>query len=192
MSAPPTFTETFWYGNAVGNTGGVFSTSIAQVPQVADYAALYRQYRINWVKVMLLPDLAATSIDVNTMYQNNAGALASAGLGRIAYAINDTPALPVPLAEQDVLQDNGAKVVPLRSKWSVSYKPVVTQFTSDAAGGAGVALRSRNRPFLSFDLHGADPLHYGVSYWISHYVGNPAAQTWRVYMKVNFSLRDPK
>lgn len=190
INPTPTFTETYFVPQAptiLGNAGGNFSVSISQVPQIAQYSNLYRQYRINWVKVMLFPELSGDSVDVNSIYMQNAVGGNAAGKPRIAYAINDTPNLPVPLAESDVLTDNGCKVKTLGSKWSVSFKPCVDATVS----AAGVGVRQRLQPWLSFAAAGqVDPQHYGVSYWITHYQAAGAVQTFRVYYKVNFSLRD--
>lgn len=187
----PTFTETFRQPQQIlGNTGGTFAVSIAQLPQLLQYSNLYRQYRINWVKVMIFSELGGDAVDVNTLFQNNAGGVAGAGVARIAYAINDTPNLPPPASEADILTDNGCRVKIIRGKWSTSFKPVVDQEIT-TGGVAGVGQRQMSKPFLNFAAAGqVDPAHYGVSYWISHYVGNPAATTYSVYYKVNFTLRD--
>lgn len=191
----PTFTETFQNPQQpviLGNAGGNFQVNIGQIPQIAQYFNLYRQYRINWVKVMIFPELAGDVGDVNMLYaQNNAGGNA-AGRARIAFAINDTPGLPLPANEGDVLQDNGCRVQSLGSKWSVSFKPVVDQQIV-SGGVASVGTRLKQRSWLNFAVApNIDPTHYGVSYWISHYVGIPSATTYKVYYKVNFTLRDAK
>lgn len=202
----PTFTETYLSpvngGVIVGNAGGIFQVRISDIPQVADYQTLYRQYRINWVKVMLVPDFAGTSIDINQVYaQNNAGGNA-AGAPRIAFVVNDTPGLAAPANEGEVLEDNGCRIQSLlRGVWSKSFRPVPDKsaLTLDAQGQplTGVYVRERKQPFLSFaapQLPGNNPLHNGISYWISHlaFGQQPAVMTWKVYYKVNFSLRDPQ
>lgn len=193
----PTFTETYLSplngGIVVGNQGGVFKVRISDIPQIADYQTLYRQYRINWVKVILVPDFAGTSVDINTAYQNNAGGVAQAGLARIVWVKNTTPAVANPANEGEVLEDNGCKISPMLSKWTASFKPVTDKYTGDAGGGAGVAVREKFRGFLSFaDQAGNNPEHYGISYWLSHQTPGGAQQTWKCYLKVNFTLRDPQ
>lgn len=201
VNPTPTFTETFRAADVVtnipgfpnGQVGGVFKYRISDIPQIADYQQLYRQYRINWIKVMLLPEVAATVTDVNTLFQNNAAAIAVAGQARIVYVINDTPAVPNPANENDVLTDNGCKIRSLVNKWSCSFRPVTDKYTSDAAGGAGVATREKYRGFLSFAAQaGNNPEHGGVSYWISHYAPNAVNCSWKCYVKINFTLRDPE
>lgn len=188
----PSFTETYAKGDVSTNAGGQFVVRISDIPQIGDYKALYQQYRINWVKVFLLPDFAGGS-DPNTYSYNQATALPSNGDARIAWAINDTSALPDPANEADVLTDNGAKVMVIKSKWSASFKPRPDKYMGTALGDAGVAVREKFKQWLNFaDLDGDNPLHRGISYWISSIVANAGTQKFNVYFKVNFSLRDPK
>lgn len=184
----PTFTETFRRSTQlnVGYGGGLFQVKINDIPQIADYQALYQQYRINWVKVTLIPDF--TSYDPSTYLV----APASITAPRIAWAINDTPAQVAPTSIDDVLSDNGAKIKPLGAKWSCSFKPRPDKFTGDATGGSGVAVRERNQSWLSFADFLVNPLHNGVAFFIDYVATGSASQRFNVYYKVNFSLRDPK
>lgn len=186
----PTFTETYFSKTITCNQGGIFNVRISDLPQVADYSNLYQQYRINWVKVMLVPDFGAS--DPNTYAQNFVGGVPAVSNARIAWAINDTPNLVAPVSEADVLTDNGAKVKSLVTKWQASFKARADMFTGDAAGGPGVAVRQKQRSFLSFAEGAANPLHNGISYWISALAAGGGDQAYKVYFKVNFTLRDPK
>lgn len=194
----PTFVETYAAntlninGGTVGG-GGQFTARISDVPQIADYKALYRQYRINWIKVMLIPDASGAASDLNAAAYNQANTIAYSGMGRIAWVINDTPAQPDPTDEKDVLTDNGAKVRAIKTMWSQSFKPRPDKFTGDAAGGAGVAVREKFNQWLSFaELDGNNPVHRGISYWITHPGGGGSVLKYNVYFKVSFSLRDPQ
>jgi len=189
----PTFTETYKSGLVTANTGGQFTARISDIPQIADYLALYNQYRINWIKVMLIPDFG--SADPNTYSQNFVGGIPSVANARIAWAINDTPNLPNPVSEADVLTDNGAKIKTLTNKWQQSFKPRPDKFTGTAVGGSGVAVREKFNQWLSFAepaFPANNPIHRGVSYWISALSATGGDQAYHVYYKVNFSLRDPK
>lgn len=106
MNRLPTFTETCVLARITANAGGVFSVSMDQIPQLAQYSNLYRQYKINWAKFTLLSD---TTVYDGT--QTATGAFAP----RVAWAINDTPNITAPASEADLLQDNGARVKPLLS-----------------------------------------------------------------------------
>lgn len=197
LNPTPAFTETYaGVGLVVPapvGAGGQFSVRITDLPQLAQYTALYRQYKINWVKVMLIPDASGGAPDINQIVQNQNAVLPFEGMGRIAWVINDTPALAPPANEDDVLTDNGCKIRPLKTMWSCSFRPRPDAYTGDAAGGAGVATREKSNQWLSFAAQGQqDPLYRGVSYWITLPGGNQATMSYNVYYKVNFSLRDPK
>lgn len=182
----PTFVETYNFGT-IATGPGIFQVRISDIPQIADYVNLYNQYRINWVKVTLLP--RHNSYDPSSYLATGRGNQ----MPRIAWAINDTPALQPPANEQDVLTDNGAKVKPIVTMWTQSFKPRPDKFTGDAAGGAGVAVREKFNQWLSFaPLQGNNPFHNGISYYISSAVQGSDAPQFDVYYKVSFSLRDPK
>lgn len=187
----PTFIETYNGGQVLANAGGQFTARISDIPQIVDYQALYQQYRINWIKVTLVPDFGGT--DPNTYNQNFVGGIPATANARIAWAINDTPALANPVNEADVLTDNGAKIRTLASMWSASFKPRPDKYTGDAGGGAGVPVREKFKQWLSFaDLAGNNPIHRGISYWITALTAGGGTQAYNVYYKVSFSLRDPK
>lgn len=198
LNPTPTFVETFaksaitiTAGN--GGIGGVFASRITDVPQLAQYSNLYKQYRINWIKVMLIPDYNYNSVDRNAAQYNATIPTGYVGMSRIAYAINDSPALVNPANENAVLEDNGCKIKTIGAKWSQSFKPVpdVGALATGAANPVGA--RQRFKQWFNFDTvtTGNNPLHYGISYWITHL--NPGLDVnYNVYYKVNFSLRDPQ
>lgn len=197
----PMFVETYSGGVLpVRNVApGQFTVRISDIPQIADYVALYNQYRINWVRVMLIPDYNTASADVNaTQYNLGVAGTSGFGMARIAWAINDTPNLPDPVDEAQVLSDNGAKVKAIGTKWSVSFKPRPDKFTGTATGDAGVAVREKFNQWLSFaSLSGNNPVHRGVSFCVTAPNATPAGQdpvflNYNIYYKVSFSLRDPK
>lgn len=183
MSKAPTFTETLALPNVPANAGGVFTFSIDQVPQLAQYSDLYRQYRINWCQVKLICN--------TNSYDPGAGF--TQGMPRISWAINDTPALVAPVNEADLLTDNGVKTRALVTTWTQSCKPTPDLAMANVAGGGLIPVRQRRSPYLNFLAPGANPTHYGISYWISQALAGGAPVTsFDVYVKINFSLRDPK
>lgn len=191
----PTFTETYAKSTVASNAGGVFAARISDIPQVAQYSNLYKQYRINWIKVMLVPDFNSMNADHNAAAYNASIPIQDFGMARIVYAINDSPALVNPANEAVVLEDNGCKIKPLGAKWSCSFKPVPDVSMIANTTGAAIATRSKFRQWFNFDdvTTGNNPLHYGVSYYITQLVANTQANpTYNVYYKVNFSLRDPQ
>lgn len=197
LSRLPTFVETYsksvvTIAAGAGGAGGVFAARITDIPQLAQYANLYKQYRINWVKVMLVPDYNYNSVDRNAAQYNATIPTGYVGMSRIAFAINDSPALVAPANEAAVLEDNGCKIRTIGTKWTCSFKPVPDVSTVSNTGG-NIATRQRYKQFFNFDTvtTGNNPLHYGVSYWITHL--NPGLDVnYNVYYKVSFSLRDPQ
>lgn len=194
----PTFVETFSKSAVIipggaGGIGGVFASRITDVPQIAQYSNLYKQYRINWIKVMLVPDYNYNASDRNAAQYNATVPTGNVGMARIVFAINDSPALAAPLNEAQVLEDNGCKIRTVGTKWQCSFKPVpdVGALATGAANPVGA--RQRFKQWFNFDsvTTGNNPLHYGVSYWITHF--NPGLDVvYNVYYKVSFSLRDPQ
>lgn len=194
MGNQPTFVETFRKvisgspQEVTTNGGVVFSMNITQIPQIAQYTNLYRQYRINWVRVMLLPQY--NSFDPAAAV----GVAGQATLPRIVWAINDTPALVPPASEAELLEDNGCKVRTLSNKWSCSFKPRPDTQTLFAGGAQNVSTRQKYAQWFNFPEGAAiAPEHYGVSAYISQLVtGAGIPMKFDVYYKVNFTLRDPQ
>lgn len=201
LSNQPTFVETFqlprdnMFVPCNGGLGKYFAVKIQDVPQVASYANLYTQYRINWVKVMLLPIYNTQSSDFNAANYNQTSAVASAGMARIVYSIQDSPGQVAPTTENEVLEDNGCKIKPMGSKWSCSFKPVA-DITQDNGAGGIIPVRSARKQWFNFDTAtpANNPLHGGVKAFIS--LPGTASDTngisWYAYYKVSFSLRDPQ
>lgn len=191
----PTFVETYSKSSIPTNAGGVFSARISDIPQIAQYATLYKQYRINWIKVTLVPDFNSQAADHNAAAYNATVPTQNFGMARIVYAINDSPQLTVPATEADVLEDNGCKIKSLGPKWSCSFKPVPDVGVASGTTGNTIWTRQKFRQWFNFDTvtTGNNPLHYGVSYYITQLVANTQANpTYNVYYKVSFSLRDPQ
>lgn len=195
----PTFVETFAApARAVANLGGVFSVRISDIPQVAQYFQLYKQYRINWVKVILVPDYNYDIAEPNQGAANvlaPGGSLGAQGMARIAFAVNDSPQLQVPPNEAFVLSDNGCKIQTIRNKWSCSFKPVPDVAVIGTAANP-VWARQKFRQWFNFAdpvTPGDNPIHYGVSYYITQGVNAPANPAqFNTYYKISFSLRDPQ
>lgn len=193
------FTETFIPSPAfVSNGALVFTGQIGGLPQYAQYAALYNQYRINWVQVMLVPQFNSNAEDGNSFIYNNSVGLGGFGMSRIAWAVQDTPSLnpasAVPASEQAVMTCNGAKVRSIGSKWSCKFRPVIgTDVNAGTAVAGTILARSKSRPFLNFTGNPlTEAIHYGVQAYISTYTTGGATPSFYIYYKINFTLRDPK
>lgn len=194
----PTFTETFKVArqNVVvpigGGTGSVFKVRFNDIPQWLQYNNLYTQYRINWIKVMLIPQYNTDSSDYNAAESNAIIPAPYAGMARIVYAIQNSPNVQAPAAEDDVLQENGCKIKAFKSKWSCSFKPVPDVTQSTATGQ--IYTRQKFRQWFNIDTltTGNNPEHGAVTTFISLPGGGTGSITYFAYFKVNFTLRDPK
>lgn len=203
LAINPTFTETFLktadnvlVTAGTPGTGSVFKVRISDIPQVAQYMTLYTQYRINWVKVMLIPNYNSAGADHNVADYNRLNATPYQGMARIVYSIQDSPNEQIPVSEAEVLSDNGCKIKAFKTKWSCSYKPVpdVKQSTGD---NNAVYTKQAFKQWFNYDptLLGNNPEHGAVTSWIT-LPGDPTLRdstlSFYCYYKVNFSLRDPK
>lgn len=200
MNPTPTFVET--YAKSAINVpsgaglGQVFGARITDIPQVGQYSNLYKQYRINWIKVMIVPDFSGLASDNNSAAYNAGAGIGSVGMTRVAWAIQDSPGVAAPATEAIVLQDNGAKVKALGSKWSCSFKPVpqVAQIT-DIAAGTQVYAKQKFKQWFNFDtvLTGNNPFHGACAAFFTLPPSVvPTSVNLNVYYKVSFSLRDPQ
>lgn len=173
----PSFVETYaLVDNISSQAGGVFGTAFNLIPQSPQYANLYNQYRINWCQYTIVPQW--------TSYDPNNAATISAP--RIVYSIQDTAsdALALPASEQDVLLDNGCKIRMLDKPLRIKHRPVPQLGMATQAGFASVS-----KKMTWIDMNSPNVPHGWVNYWITN--GGPAV-AFRVYVKVSFSLRDPK
>lgn len=202
----PTFVETFHnaggdptrpYGDFTvtpAGTGKIFKVAISDLPQFAQYASMYNQYRINWVKILLIPDYNMKSADANAATYNLASVVQNYGQIRVVHAINDSPALGPPPNEGAVLTDNGCKIRALGSKWSVSFKPTPDVALTDR-NNAAVWMKPKYRQFFNFNTTelGDNPDHGSVQAFFTLASDTPTSTIpCRVYYKVSFTLRDPK
>lgn len=185
----PTFTETFSLPElTTGTTGtmaGLLAVAMNQVPQWTDYAALYNQYCIKSVQFILMPEY-------DQYDSNNSATAATAAVTapRFVYAVNDSAQQVTPTSELQVLQDNGAKIRTLDRPIKIRCRPVAQVAFTDSNGNA--QFETRKSRWLSFQNSGT--AHSGVAWAITQTVPNsvlglPAVKP---YVKLTFSLRDPK
>lgn len=196
-SSHPVFTETYLMSNANGGEislaggfsyQGVWTVSMAQIPQLAQYSGLYSRYKVLKAQLMLLPDFL--SADFNQAQSNTAGAQSRSGITRLAYAINNTPQTPVPANEAALLKDNGCKIKYLNNKQIIKFRPVPNLETN---GTLTEVVFSKN-PWINFDS-ALPPAYFGVAYSLTTPGGGPAPNPQdilHVYVKVTFCLADPR
>lgn len=193
----PTFTETYQAKRSgtplvLGpNAGFLLTTAIDQIDQIAQYSALYTKYKIVKASWLLLPIFSAGSSDQNSTAYNNSQGQPYVGDARVVYSIQDSPNEQVPANEQAVLQDNGCKIKMVRGKLTIRARPVPQLQLAN-----GVYETERQSPWLNFDTVAGftAPTHYGVQGWITQNISGapPLNQGYYVYVKVTFTLKDPR
>jgi len=188
----PIFTESFQLPKTGGqyaldpNVGGVLSVTMDNMPQLAQYSALYQKYRILKAKFICIPTHNTAAADVNS--ELPPGGMQSVGLSRVVYAINDSPnQITAPAAESDVLRDNGCKIVCGSPKLTMSCRPV-----PDTLDSAGNRMTFKNK-YLNFVSVNA--VHYGITWFHSQPVlpgSSGFGVPYLVYCKLTFQLSDPR
>lgn len=169
----PSFVETFKFGDiSTQNAGGVFTTTFSQIPQWQQYAALYKQYRINSVKIILIPD-----------YNEFPAMAGGVNAPRLVYAVSDSANQVAPAGENDVLTDNGCRIRTLTRPITMSMRPV--PYLQQSAGPSLVSVSKRNTWISTTE---AAVTHGGIQYWITG--GGAPDLVCRAYAKVSFSLKD--
>lgn len=198
MSAPrrrmlynpaPVFTETFRHSTITSNSAFTLGASMDQLPQLAQYTALYQKYRVVKASWLIMPTYTGGTDENAAMYNNSVlpiGTIQSVGTARVVFAINDTPAQVSPANEQAVLEQNGCKIKFLSQKLTIHNRPV-----PDTKDSNGVQM-SFKRKYINFTT--PNITHWGVVGWITQPLtaGLPNQQSFYVYCKLTFQLSDPK
>jgi len=201
--AQPIFTEMYELtGSGPGqpgfqvypNTGNVFRFNMDHIPQLSQYTALYQKYRILKAAILVLPEY--TGAEQNQAEENSSNSRSSFGQSRMALAINNSPAVPVPATELDVLKDNGAKVKSLTPRGiRVSCRPVPNLNIGSNQAGVGAQSITLRKKYLNLNAVNGNIDHYGISWWLTQIGPVPASATKNigiVYVKLTFQLADPR
>lgn len=183
-SGRPIFTETILVSPLVSNTLGNFSCTMAGLPQINAYTALYRQYRILKLQVLLFPE---QTMGESLMDEATPPGFITSGVGRFVYAINDMPGLPVPANEQSVLNENGCRIVSTNKPFRITCRPQPdVEVSNSGLDNAYLPIALRGK-YLDIN-YGQTVPHTGISYAYSA----PTPQTIQVYYKITFQLKEPK
>jgi len=171
------------------NQGGTLRVSMSDLPQLAQYTALYQKYRILKCQFICLASYATESADVNAAQYNATlgGAAGNAGMSRIVFAVNDTPAIAAPASETEVLTQNGCKIVSGKPKILMNCRPVPNLLDAN-----GVQLSERGS-YINF-VGGNQVFHFGINWWHTspQFAGSTINPWYEVYAKITFQLADPK
>lgn len=190
MNPQPVFTETYTKGVIAPNSGGVLTFNINEVPQLANYNTLYQKYRILKASLVLVPQFGPQ--DQNSASYNASVNVYAHGLGRIVWAVNDSPGVLAPGNELSVLQDNGCKVRPVRDMVKMSCRPVPLYEDNN---GILITLKKNWINFQTGPSAPTDPKHFGISYWYTQPNLGTTPLTNSdlvVYCKLTFQLADPR
>lgn len=190
LNPQPIFTETYTKGVIVPNSGGILTVNINEIPQLAQYNTLYQKYRIVRASFTLVPQFMPG--EQNAASYNASSSVYAHGLGRFAYAVNDSPGVLAPGSELAVLQDNGCKIRPVRDMVKMSCRPVPLY---EDANGILITLKKNWINFQTGPSAPTDPKHFGISYWYTQPNLGTTPLTNNdlvVYCKLTFQLADPR
>lgn len=189
----PSFTETVRLGRAdvYIPAGGFQAVGVMQVNPVTDipqwnyYAELYNQYRVDHVTFMLIPSW--TAYDPEWLG-------ASYTQPRFSYALQDTSGAPGPTTEQDVLNDNGAKVVTTTGRvLRIRMRPVPQTQIATVGGAGSLYVTKRNQWFSTASPNSVPFGNLNYACVINNILPVGAnGSVYTVYAKIRISLRDPK
>lgn len=184
----PMFTETYagtpivYNATTPGQSLGLISNKLSDIPQIADYTNLYNQYCIKRITAIFIPAY-------NVFDQPGALAASAVAAPRFVYSVQDTALVVPPTTEAQVLSDNKAKIKMFTKPVRVSWVPRAQ--AADALTSGGFVAVNRSNAWYNTAV-GANVLHNGLQYAFTNDValsGNPVLA--QVYFKVTFALRDP-
>jgi len=191
------FVEVLDGGYMNGNTGNIAGVQFQSIPQHTDYAALYRQFCITKLEIILVPEYNVAEVNAATYNNSLTGPTpVYSGVARLAYAPVFSADVSAPSNEITVLTNNSAKIRQLFSNKPVKMvcRPVPALTQRDAVYGTNIAVSKRGQ-WLSTGTDGAQVPHKGIQYWCTQQVNGAYAVSYtvaHVYYKVHFKLRDPK
>jgi len=172
------------------NAGGLLQVSMDEVPQLAQYDALYTKYRILRCQYIFIPLWNTEAADSNAAEYNASltPAVQNIGLSRLVFSIDNTPDISPPVAESQVLQHNGCKIIAGKTKVLMSHRPVPNTLDQN---GVAMTLGQRYITFTSGNVK-----HNGITWWHTQPPATNAPSglgvPYTVYCKLTFQLSDPR
>lgn len=174
-----------------GGQGFNWVFKMNDLPQSGNYQALYQQYKLLKVQVVLVPRITSSDGTIAAT-----GALGGLYAGRIAYAVQDSPEYTVPPTEITVLAMNGAKVKNTERILKINCSPKAILTANDGITPTNqIGLSFRRNPWLNFDGKGDEVLHAGVSAYVTapgSLTSSSSVVVYDLYAKYYFCCRDPR
>jgi len=161
-----------------------YSFSLAQLPSVSDFTALYDQYKITGAKLQLTP---ALSEGIQSPIFGTASAL---GYSRVHTVIDYDDTL-VPTSEDQLLEYGSHKSTAPFQTHSRYIKPKVLHEIYRSAIATAYAPRANTY----LDMTNTDVPHYGLKLWISApntTAGTAASITYKVYLTLYFACKNTR
>lgn len=176
--------------------GGQFTVAASEVPQIGSYAALYRQFCIKHLQVILVPWWNSQDPSP-TMYQQSAN-LPNVQGPQFAYAINHTPGTTVPGSMVQLLTDNGAKITGCMKRIVINVRYPKPELQTNYGLLSNPTVMNFDKPiWLNTSANGntgagTNLPHHGVHWGIQGFVnGNVGFTAFSVFYKVTLAFRDP-
>lgn len=171
-----------WNTTTATGFWNVLQMSYNQIPSSSDYTNLFREYKINRIKVTFVP-----------RYDNNdqTGAAAGSAMPMIHHKV-ETPYFVSPsgvynASTLNTYLDTGAVSQPFNKPISVYFKPTLAADINNAT------VETTGPQWLTTGSPGNTQLHNGVSFFITFngFTSPTATFTTDVYYEFFFSLRNP-
>lgn len=160
-----------------------FEFALSQLPQSATFTALYDQYRINSITVVITPML-----NVASTTDNASGLVAVANSGMIATVVDYDGGSALTTID-NYMEYQNCKIQPCISTRPVirTFRPRTNVSIQNIGGGVGSADNKGGR-WLDCGLNNV--VHYGLRVYVDAYAGLYNYQHFDVYAKYNVSFRN--
>lgn len=174
-------------GSSPGGIGGTVTAKLNDLPNIAQYRALFDVGTIVGYQAIIMPEY-------NTFQMGLPGAIRS--VPRITYAVNrDAFNTGTPNTELEVLSEDNSKTKLLSKKIVIRVQgpqPALTQGVVGTVAGA-VAIQNSGRKFLNIqDSDALNVAFSGVQYWIQqdNGFGAPDVPVARLYLRVMVCMKE--
>jgi hypothetical protein len=167
--------NTYFYGS----TGSNFTSAL---PNVSELVALFDRFKIERVKVKIVPSFNVLGAQVTAV-----GTVIGAALPIVQEAVDYDDA-NAPTSSGDLLQRTDTTIVRFDSTRTRTVKPKASLSASLGAGSTGVAVQSVGQNWIDTTAAGQDTIHYGLKYWSESMASTPGYQSGYLMVYVEYDL----